>query len=1552
MGDFIPDSIEDKVEHGIEKVGDAIEWAGDKTADLAEEVGLDDAGDWIRDKSRSAANQLGADVSELELGQSDDPKKLVYGSVSKIRAQVSHLNDFKTAFESVGNGLKAMTQPEGLKGETANTFRDKVAKEPPRWFKAADAFGKAADAMGRFAETVEWAQTKAKEALEEYEHAQKVSTDARTAHNKKVTAYKDAVEAKQDPLPPRPVDAKDFVDPGKALASAAQDKLDNARKQRNEVADTTATAVRAARDAAPPKPSYTKQLGDGLDYLDLAKTHLAGGVVKGTAGIANFARALNPLDPYNLTHPAEYLTNLNSTAAGLVTMANDPWGAGKQMLDEFMKDPSEGVGKLIPELIGSKGLGSLKKLGTAAKHLDDIKGPARASHTANGPHVSETPDVAKRYDNTDPVDLATGRMFLPQTDIVLPGTLPLAFVRRAESGYTGGRWFGPTWTSTIDQHLEVDAEGAVLVTEDGLLVAYPHTAPGVAVAPLSASAPRHLLERTPDGDWTLTDPGTGHVRRFSPPAGDPDGDGIAPIAQLEDRNGNLITFEYDEHGTPLGIAHSAGYRLRFDTADGRITALHLGGGPRLLAYGYADGNLTEVVNSSGLPLRFTYDDRARIRSWTDTNDRSYTYEYDERNRCIAEGSGEGHMVLRLSYDAVDEATGHRVTETITGEGHTRRYLVDDRYRIVADVDPLGHTTRFERDRHNRLVAQTDALGRTTTYGYDDGNLVSVIRPDGLGTTARHNELGLPVQVKRADGQIVRYAYDERGNRISTTDSMGRTIRFGYDEAGGPAYVTDPLGHTTTIRCDRAGLPIEVTDALGATTHFARDAFGRPTAITDPTEATTHLEWTVEGRLARRVHADGAAESWTWDGEGNCTSHTNRLGGITHFEYTEFDVLTARTGPDGVRHTFRHDADLRLTEVINPEGLTWSYNYDPAGRLTSETDFDDRSIRYTYEPTGTLASRTNALGQTTTFERNALDQIVRKDAAGSVTTYAYDLTDQLAEARGSDGMTVTMLRDREGRLLSETVDGRTLAYTYDDLGRRTGRTTPTGATATWSCDAVGRRTAMTASGRSFDFAYDAAGREMTRRIGGSLVLSHVFDPAGRLTAQTVTGPAGVGVRHRDYGYRADGHLTTVDDASDGRHEYQLDATGRVTSVRAAGWTETYAYDQAGNQTFAAWPADHPGSEATGERAYDRNRLIRAGAVRYEHDPLGRVTVRRKTRPSRKPEVWRYAWDAEDRLVSTTTPDGTLWRYLYDPLGRRTAKLRLAQDGENVAERIDFTWDGNTLCEQTSSSTEQPHVVAITWDHEDIRPIAQTERILGASREEVDSRFFAVVTDLVGAPTELVDESGNVAWHTRSTLWGLTTWAADSTAYTPLRFPGQYADPETGLHYNYFRHYDPETARYLTSDPLGLAPAPNPFTYVANPHAWTDYLGLAPDYIPIYRTPKGAHAQYELDHGPNPANHQPGVDIGGGIISDGKIYFGERAVAAEYAGPTGVNFAKGMVKYEMHPSFLEEFGDHVKVHDRNGPKGAVRLEFAIPVEKLDRFNELVLDRSWVKIFGGSE
>ncbi|MFF7747927.1 putative T7SS-secreted protein [Streptomyces sp. NPDC007971] len=1435
------------IDDGKKLVGKGIHKATDLTGDVLDKVGAHKYADLVRAGGDYIASDLGATPGEKQLGETDLAFELVHGNPRDIQASAKHLKDFRTAFDKVGQGMRKLDS-SSWQGEAADAFRKKFAPHPVKWLWAADACHTAAGALDNYADTVTWAQKQAQDAIDLYKKGVTASKDATEAYNKKVDAYNAKVEAKEDPGPkPDP-----FHDPGTADIKAAAEKLAAARKQRNTAAGIASDAVDRALAHAPAEPPpLTRLQVDGTDALDAFNTesvHFAGGVVKGGAGLINFARGLNPTDLYNLTHPAAFLQNTSMTLAGLVSSATHPERTLKTTWDEFRKDPSEFTGRAFPQALGLDGLGfeagaarEAAMEGAGARQSAEAAGrreagagaeeaggnsAAETARTHPGEHDNPSPGDQVEKDPTDPVDLTTGKMYLPQTDVALPGVLPLVFTRRVESGYRFGRWFGPSWSSTIDQRLEIDSEGVVFVTEDGMLLAYPHPAPGLPTLP--SHGPRRPLDRV-DGGYTITDPGTRRTWHFADRS-----ENLAVLEQIDDRNGNWITFEYDTEGTPVGIVSSAGHGVRISTQADRVTALHLAAtGQELKRYGYTEGNLTEVVNSSGLPLRFTYDEAGRVTSWTDTNDRGYSYEYDELDRCTAEGGTHGHMTLRLSYDDTDPETGLRVTTATTAEGHARRYVVNDDCQVVTEIDPLGAVTRFERDRYRRLLAHTDPLGHRTTFRYDEsGNPTAVVRPDGRESRAEYNELGLPVKVVNPDGTVVRQSYDERGNRTSVTDPAGRTTRFTYTEAGHLTSVTDPLGNTTTVVCDRAGLPLEITDPLGATTRYERDALGRPTAVTDPTGATTLLEWSTEGHLTRRTAPDGTSESWTYDGEGNCTSHTDPIGGVSRFEYTHFDLLTARTGPDGVRYEFDHDMELQLTKVTNPQGLTWTYEYDAAGRLQTETDFDDRTLTYTYDPAGRLTSRRNVLGEVLSFERNELGQVTRKNAAGQLTTYAYDLTDQLAQATGPDGTTLTLLRDRHGRLHSETVDGRTLRYTYDELGRRTGRTTPTGAETTWSYDATGRRTGMVASGRAIDFTYDEAGRELSRHIGGTITLEHAFDALGRLTTQSVSGAEGRAVQHRAYTYRADGNLIGIEDQLSGSRRFDLDAAGRVTAVHAANWTERYAYDEAGNQTQASWPTDHPGQEAVGTREYTGTRITRAGNVRYEHDALGRITLRQKTRLSRKPDTWRYEWNAEDRLTSVTTPDGTRWRYTYDALGRRTAKLRLAADGETVVERIGFTWDGTTLCEQTTTSADLPNPVTLTWDHQGLRPLAQTERITAADapQNEIDSRFFAIVTDLVGTPSELIDEHGDIAWHTRSTLWGTTAWAANSTAYTPLRFPGQYYDPETGLHYNYFRHYDPETARYVSPDPLGLAPAPNPATYVHNPRVSTDHLGLAPDDCP--------------------------------------------------------------------------------------------------------------------------
>jgi RHS repeat-associated protein len=97
------------------------------------------------------------------------------------------------------------------------------------------------------------------------------------------------------------------------------------------------------------------------------------------------------------------------------------------------------------------------------------------------------------------------------------------------------------------------------------------------------------------------------------------------------------------------------------------------------------------------------------------------------------------------------------------------------------------------------------------------------------------------------------------------------------------------------------------------------------------------------------------------------------------------------------------------------------------------------------------------------------------------------------------------------------------------------------------------------------------------------------------------------------------------------------------------------------------------------------------------------------------------------------------------------------------------------------------------------------------------------DHLGTPQVLTDGTGNVAWKALYTPFGEVAITIEAVQ-NPFRLPGQYYDQETGLHYNYFRHYNPPTGRYLTPDPIGLAGGVNLFTYAKNnPGRFIDRFG---------------------------------------------------------------------------------------------------------------------------------
>ena len=80
-------------------------------------------------------------------------------------------------------------------------------------------------------------------------------------------------------------------------------------------------------------------------------------------------------------------------------------------------------------------------------------------------------------------------------------------------------------------------------------------------------------------------------------------------------------------------------------------------------------------------------------------------------------------------------------------------------------------------------------------------------------------------------------------------------------------------------------------------------------------------------------------------------------------------------------------------------------------------------------------------------------------------------------------------------------------------------------------------------------------------------------------------------------------------------------------------------------------------------------------------------------------------------------------------------------------------------------------------------------------------------------EVVDETGVTVWQGdyASESFGEVNITTEVVTNN-LRFPGQYADEESGLYYNYYRTYDPVVGRYMQSDPIGLDDGPNTYVYV--------------------------------------------------------------------------------------------------------------------------------------------
>jgi RHS repeat-associated protein len=162
----------------------------------------------------------------------------------------------------------------------------------------------------------------------------------------------------------------------------------------------------------------------------------------------------------------------------------------------------------------------------------------------------------------------------------------------------------------------------------------------------------------------------------------------------------------------------------------------------------------------------------------------------------------------------------------------------------------------------------------------------------------------------------------------------------------------------------------------------------------------------------------------------------------------------------------------------------------------------------------------------------------------------------------------------------------------------------------------------------------------------------------------------------------------------------------------------------------------------------------------------------------------------------------------------------------------------------------------------RVVADAVKIVPNSAEDA----LYVHADHLGTPQKMTDAAASVVWDATYRPFGEED-GVTGTATNHQRFPGQYKDAESGLHYNYFRDYDPMMGRYLQSDPIGLEDGVNTYVYVNNnPISLIDPLGWygtqSCAYWPQACTTGGGGGRYECKIAPSVCPAFPNGNKGAG------------------------------------------------------------------------------------------
>ncbi len=842
---------------------------------------------------------------------------------------------------------------------------------------------------------------------------------------------------------------------------------------------------------------------------------------------------------------------------------------------------------------------------------------------------------------------------------------------------------------------------------------------------------------------------------------------------------------------------------------------------------------------------YQYDCNDDLIQKIDTYDNGFSYSYDPVS----------HKVIRTDSPA-----------TVTSNGQANSVVIHSTYdalgREISKTDANGNVTYFRYNAYDSPIEITYPNGNKESYRYTKGGRKSSYT-DSEGLTILYTHDVLDRMTSKIYGKNLgkeNFLYDSF-NLLEESDLEGNVTHYLYDGSGRKVY-EEKNGRATTFSYDSLGRLAE-TRKEGLATYLKRDLADR-LIEEEKADSDNNLLYKVDfsydsdgnlNKITRYIDGKESVESFSYDSFGRETLHRDPLGHKTTTVYNENHtnelgqkVLQITTvDPLNISTVITNDPYSRDVQEnkLNPQGNTiscWEKTYDPCGNLTDWKDYlyEDEQLQsiqiahFTYTADNKIKRSTRAFGtpeeRVTHYTYTPSGKTDTKTLPdGTILSYAYTSLGFLEKVYSSDGKIRQRFEcNKKGELLRilDEKENISIQREVDPFGNVTRESFPN------HIDVVK--------------SYDSFDRLLSLQITDIGHISFNYDPLYLRSVSRFSKDGKLQYTHLYENYDLDGNLLLENMVNNsGKIQHRIDLKGRKTEIASPYFSQKCVYDAGDNLTkniIDQQPISYAYddlSQLTGEDeisyTYDSlfNRRMKNGQE-YEVNNLNELkelSYDLNGNQIQKGNV-QYVYDPLNRLVEANC-DKRKVCFQYDPLGRRLAKIVMKKIASGWQEnyRENYLYDGKheigalasdgTLKNfRTLAILHKPIPTLGIDDQEEDLQINKSENIdafidltiPATVAVELNQKIFAPITDVQKNICRLVDPfSKKTVSHYDFTAFGEEE---NQKEENPWRYAAKRFDPELNLIYFGKRYYDPELARWLTTDPVGFVDSLNLYQYVLN------------------------------------------------------------------------------------------------------------------------------------------